>query len=322
MPKNNTVFYFGTEEYQRAFPVPVSGANVSPEGWSDAGTLLGGGGYAQHSWDSHKTYQFEWSGASSRLVAQAMHSFRDGAYGKGLLFFHDPLTYDTNVLPKRWADPSMAVREPSATLVYGTKPTGTPTSSWMQNELPLQSASYSIASLPTSVAAGTSLYIPIPPGHVLALGAFYTSSLSTAGVYVTEIDDNGNNATTSRLTPQSTTASSVVSNYVAGRKAVRLWVGRTAGTSGTVTLSGMIARIFTSRSSAESVPVTGFGNLPISGYAPAAQARVLAGPWIGGQGHSGCRFEGEPTYINNTGVGGGQVGFAASLIEVGTWSRG
>lgn len=43
------------------------------------------------------------------------------------------------------------------------------------------------------------------------------------------------------------------------------------------------------------------------------------GPWVGGQGHSGCRFDGEPTYIEYTGVNGGQVGYAATFREVGSW---
>lgn len=50
--------------------------------------------------------------------------------------------------------------------------------------------------------------------------------------------------------------------------------------------------------------------------------RLKEGTWIGGQGHSGCRFIGKPTYVNNTGVDGGQVSFAASFREVGLWVNG
>ena len=41
--------------------------------------------------------------------------------------------------------------------------------------------------------------------------------------------------------------------------------------------------------------------------------------WVGGQGNSGCRFVGSPTYIENTGVNGGQISYAASFKEVGDW---
>lgn len=41
--------------------------------------------------------------------------------------------------------------------------------------------------------------------------------------------------------------------------------------------------------------------------------------WLGGQGNSGCRFVGSPTYIENTGVNGGQISYAASFKEVGDW---
>ena len=54
---------------------------------------------------------------------------------------------------------------------------------------------------------------------------------------------------------------------------------------------------------------------------PAFEA-LKRGPWIGGMGHSGCRFAGKPTYVGNTGVGGGQVSFAATFVGVGSWIHG
>lgn len=49
---------------------------------------------------------------------------------------------------------------------------------------------------------------------------------------------------------------------------------------------------------------------------------LQAGPWIGGQGHSGCRFVGVPTYVSNSPYAGGRIGFAASFTEVGSWVYG
>lgn len=46
---------------------------------------------------------------------------------------------------------------------------------------------------------------------------------------------------------------------------------------------------------------------------------LSAGPWIGGQGHSGCRFATTPSYVTNSGYAGGRIGFAASFTEVGDW---
>lgn len=313
--------YFGTEEYMMWVPTPLSGAPVSPEGWNASGTLLGGGGYAFHSWDSHKTYQFDWSGASTRQAAQVMHSFRDGSFGTGLIYFHDPLTYETNVLPKRWADPSLGVREPSASLVYDTKPTQVVTSGWEQHTLPRYGASYNVSTLPTAIADATSLFLPIPPGYMLALGAIY-SAAATAGVYVTIVDNNGNNGATNRLTPLAPNTAFIASNYVSGVRGIRLWVGKTSGTTGSVVLSAMTARLFKSANTSEELPAPGFGTLPFGTYGGYRQTRAMSGPWIGGQGHSGCRFDGEPSLVNNTGVNGGQVGYSATFREVGHWSKG
>ncbi|HLS02888.1 MAG TPA: hypothetical protein VK054_13090, partial [Beutenbergiaceae bacterium] len=53
---------------------------------------------------------------------------------------------------------------------------------------------------------------------------------------------------------------------------------------------------------------------PFSGSSP------TEGPkWLPGSGNSGCKFVGNPTWIANSGVNGGQIGYAATLKEVGDW---
>lgn len=269
---------------------------MSPQSWSDSGTLLNGEGYGTHAWSSHKTYDLEWSDASTRRHAQLMKSYRDGTFGRGLIYFLDPLTYTTNVLPARWADPSMAVDNEATSLSYTVAPQYVPTASANVNDLPVRSATYPVATLPTTIASAPSVFIPIPDGHTLALGAIYTAPNSTSGIYYTPVDSNGNNGTAVRLTPLTTTTNVLTNTNVTGIKGVRLWLGKTAGTTGSITLTAMTGRIFKNNAV---VPVT-----------------MTEGPWIGGQGHSGCRFDSMPTYINNTGVNGGQVGFAATFREV------
>lgn len=41
--------------------------------------------------------------------------------------------------------------------------------------------------------------------------------------------------------------------------------------------------------------------------------------WSGGMGHSGVQFVGEPSYMALSGVNGGQIGYAASFKETGSW---
>lgn len=297
MPKSTREFWFGTLEKMGWFPLPLSGADTSPASWSESGTLLNGEGFGMHSWSSHKQYQFDWSSASTRAHAQKMKSYRDGTFGRGLIYFIDPLTYTTNVLPARWADPSMAVGDSATALVYNARPGYVPTSSADVNDLPVRSATYPVAGLPTTVASSPSVFIPIPEGYTLALGAIYTAPATTCGVYYTPVDVNGNDGTAVRLTPLDTTSSVLTNTNVSGIKGVRLWVGKTSGTTGSLTLTAMTGRMFKS-----SFP----------GTPPSA----TQGPWIGGQGHGGVRFDSDPTYVNNTGVNGGQIGFSASFREV------
>lgn len=300
-------FWFGTENRAEFFPTPNRGADVSPTGWEAGGTLLNGGGYQLNSFGSHKNFIFEWPGSSAREVAQKMKSYADGTYGRGLIYFIDPLTWTTNMLPAQWADPSMALGYEGASLVYGVDPVSVPTSGWESNDLPVNSAYYNLGSIATGWRGKEeAVFIPIPSGHTLALGSFH-SQTGTGRVYYREQATNGALGTIAELTPLANNASQVVNTSVSGANLAGVWlyVGKSAAGAGSVTLSGMSGRII------ESAKI------------PSPQYDLLQeGPWIGGQGHSGCRFIGKPTYVNNTGVDGGQVSFAASFREVGLWVNG
>ena len=54
-----------------------------------------------------------------------------------------------------------------------------------------------------------------------------------------------------------------------------------------------------------------------SSGSPSAVAKIKRGPWVGGQGNSGCRFAQPPSYVVNGSTNGGQVGFSATFVEVG-----
>lgn len=306
LAENNGIkLWFGTLERRGWFPTPLQGADTSPQSWGADGTLLNGGGYALGSWGSHKVYQFEWSNASAREVAQKMKSYADGSYGRGLLYFQDPLTYTTNVLPARLADPSMAVGDEGASLVYGVQPTALPTSSNV-NELPVNGAFYDLA----SVSAGfrgveDATFVVIPEGYTLFLGAFYTAS-GSGGVFASPQNNNGTVGAPVRLSELAPNSPEVVVDSFSGVAGVWLSVGKSAAGAGSVTFRGSIGRLIKTEFVSD----------------PVRLAQVKQGPWVGGQGHSGARMVGKPTYINNTGTNGGQVGFAATFREVGSWSNG
>lgn len=495
-------FWFGTEERAGWFATPLQGADSSPSAWGVDGTLLNGGGYAFNSFGSHKRYTYEWPQSSSPETAQMMKSYRDGTYGRGLLYFLEPGIYRTNILPAHWADPSMSINNEAPSLVYGVTPIGVPTSGGASLGLPVISAQYDLSNTPAQIAPtpDSSVFLPIPTGHTLLLGAFYSAS-GSAGVFATPVNKNGTLGTSVRLSEKSNSDDTVVTDQFSGDIwGVRLWVARSDSSSSVITLAGMCARLletsslptytawtvtntnlfpnprpaslvgFTPTGSTLSLTADGvrivstsnttsanvsranwqgvglrppvspgdtfeisadalsaesrtgsmsilfydasntyiagsirtspsFANTPIAqrrtfqALAPAntvsagfyfgnggtintgesvtfehirygtpggayidgslagdaltryawlgatdASASteenrtatgsstkleaISAGPWIGGQGHSGCRFVGAPSYVNNGPVEGGRVGFAATFAEVGSWIYG
>ena len=281
------------------FATPLQGADSSPQSWGAEGTLLSGGGWGLHAWGSHKQYSYEWPQSSSPEVAQKMKSYRDGTYGRGLLYFLEPGIYRTNVLPAQWADPSLAVGSEGPSLVYGVEPTGVATSGSPQLGLPVQSAYYASVGDPSdSPTVESSVFVPIPPGHVLHLGAYY-SATGSAGVFATPVNNNGTWGSAVRLTEQSNDSTDLVTESFEDLRGVRLWVGQTTPEASTLTVAAMIGKL------AES-------GKPVN----------VSGGWIGGQGHSGCRFSGTPSYVTNSPIEGGRVGFAATFKEVGSWIYG
>lgn len=318
--------WFGTEDSMRWIPTPQSGAEMGAEGTHSGGTLLSGGGFAVHSWGSHRVYDFEWPDSSSRQAAQLMKSYRDGTYGRGLLHFIDPLIYDLNILPARWADPSMAINDEGSTLVYGLDPIAMPTTGRELHDLPVRSAQYDLTNIPAGYrGVEDSLFIPIPEGYQLFLGAFYTAT-GTAGVYVNRVSSTGAESEPLRLPPLNPADEYVANTSVTGAKGVRLWVGKRSDGSSSLTLTAMSARLVKVGSVTPENTIgyaeDPYGEGPYGGIVSPIYHLRMRGPWIGGMGHSGCRFTAVPVYVANSGVDGGQVGYAVSLTEVGSWLYG
>lgn len=295
--------WFGTIGNMGWFPTPNRGADVSPAGWSAGGQLLNGGAYQFGSFNSARTYQFEWPMSSERRHSQKMKAFADGTYGRGLIYFIDPLIYDQNVLPAMWADPSMGVGFEANALVPGVTPTALPSEAPASMEGPSQAAFYSFgfgtAPQISNLDDSNSVFIPIPEGFQVILASHY-SYTGTARIRYSLVAPSGavsGNYSLPPSTPSYPFPRAIQSApNVAG---IRLWVGKSSTSSASITLSSMMARITPAGSTQDGDPI-----------------------WYPGQGHSGCRFSMYPTITNQTGVGGGQVSFAATFQEVGSWVKG
>lgn len=343
MPKHQ--MWFGTLERMRWIPVPLRGADMSPAGWGEDGTLLTGGGYVDHSWGSHKNYVFEWKDTSSREAAQIMKSYRDGTFGRGPLYFVDPLIYDRNILPAHWADPSMGVGSGARSLVAGLHPTGTATTDGDAQDLPVTSAVYDLGTVASGYRGDyESVFIPIPPDMTLLIGAQY-SATGSGGIFVSPADADGTVGAGVALEPLDNDSTVMVNASVTGEYGVRVWVGKSSASSAVVTIAAMTARlvptsVVTTLIDTEAWVDNGDGTWTAPGLSAydglwSAEEPVdnedgtwtvktiplgyVSGPWIGGMGHSGVKFVGTPTWVANGPLDGGQIGYAATFKEVGSW---
>lgn len=358
--------WFGTQSHAEFIETPLSGAESTPEGWRATGTLLSGGGYGSVSTENHKVYDYSWRNSSSRQMAQKMQAYRSGVYGQGLLYFVDPLIYDTNVLPAQWSTFVGSVGSKSAGPLPGAERRLVRKTGFEKLGLPAFSTRFTATS--ASQGLNRSVYIPIPEGYELYLGAFFEASgfdISVrvqdyqyewasglvSGSTLTPLNPSGTQildtskkyrgrgieiTLTQEVNPFGTLGPCVNSN---GKPLVEgeacYWnasqSGWGTGHSFTTTDAGASKKYILFSGESKAAPnlrtndTTQDYNAWIDIWAITARlVRIgknpnASGPWIMGQGHSGAVFDSEPTYIEYSGVNGGQVGFAASYREVGSW---
>ncbi|ALJ19577.1 hypothetical protein [Microbacterium sp. No. 7] len=313
--------WFGTEERMRWIPAPQTGATMSPQAWSQGGTLLGGGGWQQNSFNSHRHFDFSWSKASLVDDAQIMQAYFNGLYGRGLIWFIDPLAYQRNILPPHWAAPGLALDYEAPPLIRttGVVPTGFSVSDPANRGWPVTGATYNLTSSPIGYPGPwDSLFVPIPPGYTLMLGAHY-SATGGGGVFSTKIEADGSVGLTQRLAPTGDNPFYVTPDLaLSGGRGVRLWIGRDSPGAATVSLTAMSGRLFDSLSVIYGVQY-GYGEYGEGAYGGEQYPTAAGGTWKPGMGHTGCRFDGPPTYAATGGNFGGQAGYAVSLREVGGW---
>lgn len=313
--------------WQGWIDTPLSGADAGTSGWGTEATFLNGGGYADNSWGTHKRYTFEWSAASSRQSAQFMQDLRGGVFGKGLIHFIEPTLYDTNILPARVASPFKSVDDGGVPVLRGTTPSVVDSGVSRSSALPQYAARWN---LPTSQkgypGVNGSVLVPVPEGYDLAVGAIYSTSgpgRHHAGLYVRQLGQD-------TFIPPAKSGDEflIKQDSLATRDTwARVYIGKTTTAPAQVTVTAIVARLIPKGKRYSTLrPGYGYGDQPYGG-GPYGGVRLTSqwtnlarAPWVGGMGHSGVRFNGTPTLVHNTGVNGGQVGFAASFIETGAWS--
>lgn len=324
-------FWFGTIDSMRWFPTPNSGADVTSEGWESGGALLDGGGYQAHSFGSHGNYIYEWPPSSSQKTAQVMKSYRDGTFGRGLLYFVDPLQFHTNILPPYWADPSMTLdnevlnlaKEPASVHV-----TEEPTPNPDIYGLPVKSARYDLDDVLSGWrGTGKALFVPIPKDHSLLFGAMYTHT-GLGRVLMRKVYHDGELGPALEV-PARSTAAVEVADIVADSsdsKGVYLFIGKTGIGAGSVTLSAMIGRLIeTRKTTTQSIATNLFTNPRLKGDGTWAEVRRnrFVNPVISSPSTSGFTVvpgTGGAASLSNPGAITPPSGTGASFAVRATWT--
>lgn len=275
--------YFGTRERMTWIKCPSVDAGLSSVGWQSTSQYINGGAGVRRSSTGHKEFEFVWPMANA-YEAGLIKNYSNGVHGEGLIYFLDPFAFKTNVLPPYWAAPRLA-REDAPPFTIGRRPT-------LVNNGPnaLGYPSHSAAYDFKDGDQFSTLFIPVPEGYTFHFGA-HGGSTGDAGLTITrEIDSVPQTPDTVTLLDLSDTART---NYTAsGISGVTIsFTG-----VGSFTVAGMIAQV---RPDGEDVP---------------------GGEFIGGEGHSGCKFEGFPTVVGYSSPQAlDKQSVSARLIETGAW---
>lgn len=298
--------WFGTRDYSTWIEAPLSGADSSPGAWNSGDTLLSGDAYQINSFNTHKRYVYSWAPSSSRQEAQLMKSFYEGTYGRGKVHFLDPLTYDTNVLTAKWADPSITDGFEGPSIIPGKDGVSIPSPYVGQYGLPARAMQYAFQNETVPPSSDPRwLTIPVPEGSAVYLSAAH-SHTGNARLMVAMSVFGADPAPGAEVPTLEDSSAGILDNYVLiaigtqYARFVHLYVGSSDGLplDGTLTISGMMCRVVPGALAGE---MPGWINEPYR--------------WVGGQGNSGVRFDAPPTYISHNGVDGGQIEYAASFVE-------
>lgn len=226
--------YFGTQARMTWVKAPTIDMPMGRVGWQTTSQFLNGGASVRTSSATHMEYQMTWPLASAEDTA-AINNYADKLYGNGLIYFLDPFAVTTNVLPKQWATPALAIDDAPTFNGSDVRPTGVATST--SYGYPSTSAVYTF----DSTSMFKSLWIPLPTGYEFHFGA-HGSSTGTAAITL-----NGSSVSV-LMSPNSNVRTNTVISGVPG-------VTISFSGEGILTLAGLIGQV---RPAGETVPLGEF----------------------------------------------------------------
>jgi hypothetical protein len=278
------MMWFGTRDYMTWVVCPAVNVVASKTGVFTKTEYLSGGANIKRSTNAYKGYELSWE-MKARGEIRVITDFADQLFGTGAIYWADPFVMDTNMLPQSVAAPFLGGHDGIILSGKTERPMLVKTDANSYG-YPTQSAVYSVGT-----ESKPSTWVPIPPGYTAWVGAHGVAG-SGGTVRVTPTTLGYALGTPVDLTLLSVVAPIRVNQSFASSSYDGIIVG--LGGSGTVTLSGITVQL-----------------LP-TGTTPST------GPYISGQGNSGCSFAEQPE-LTQYNAALDKVGLSVQLVETQQW---
>lgn len=174
--------WFGTRQRFQAVPTPATGAVKSNTNYNESGTLENGGGWAVNSRASHANWAFDFpvQEAHGKRNLDVFREYQTGSWDwfgsstsgfdrRNLLYFADPMNYDSNLFPPNWASPWLPYNGDWHWIGNFNTAFSTAANNY---GMPPITPEFTVNNTPYTVPGSTRQYalIPIPPSHQLWWG--------------------------------------------------------------------------------------------------------------------------------------------------------
>lgn len=278
--------WFGTKSGMQWIECPAVDIAAGKQGWQSEASFLNGGAWTRRSKTAAKRYAFSWNMRSYEAVRPIL-DYADGHYGDGYLYYVDP--FADNIFPSYWASPFQNYYD-GPLLVNDTRPTLI-TNATSTNGYPVESVQYTV----TSTSKVPTVFLPIPEGYTIYIGAHGAVQSGNATVTVTPVISAIATGTTVNLTLL-TTATTTRTNYSVAKSTgiIGVNVSLKSTSTGVIQLDGLIAQVMPDGSAA------------------------TTGGFISGQGSSGLEFKEQPSLAQYS-AALDLVSVSANLVETEAW---
>ena len=278
-------------------PAPLSDSESARLFYTEQIKFENGGGDASRSTAYQMSYQFQFNAPIKGSEGLNVYNkFASGYYGEGLIHFADPYAFETNLFSAAWASPGLI--EGDWPNIYTANPSFANTAANVYDQ-PLRTATWNITGTAATAPMGERnvFTLAVPEGYTLRLGAS-GSATGDGKVYYQTIAANGTLGTPTALTLLAATSATRLNTSIASTSAVavRIFLGRSAATTSTVTLTSMLAQLW-----------------------PTGVTPTLTGNHIPGDGHTGLMFVDEARAESYVYINPPRKALSTELVEVGAW---